>query len=459
VRCCGYGPGVTPGLRQTEAVDEATFSVTELNTVIRDALREAVPENVWVRGEVQGLRESRAGHVYFQLVEKDERRDRVQAALDVALFRSHLMTVHAALRKTPGVELPDDVEVRVKGHIDVYPPTGRLQLIMTGIDPVFTAGALAANRDRVLRTLEAEGLLRANATRDLPAVPLRIGLVTSAASAAYHDFLDELERSAFAFRVGVCDVRVQGANAPRRLVWALRRMARIAPELDAVVIVRGGGSRSDLAPFDSETVAREIAAMPVPVFTGIGHEIDRTVADEVAHTCCKTPTATGQAMVERVAEFVDRLDTVSRGVVHHARSNCAIALRELSNCARRARRGPPIALARELVALERHRGRAEELGTRAAKRAEATLEGAERRLSSAGGRLTRAETRRLDASEARLRALDPARVLERGYTITRDGDGHVVKRVATLNAGDRLVTEFSDGTAVGTVDEIEKRKS
>jgi exodeoxyribonuclease VII large subunit len=442
---------------QTDGVDEQTFSVTELNTIIREALREAVPDDVWVRGEVQGLRESRAGHVYFQLVEKDERRDRVQAALDVALFRSHLMTVHAALRKTPGVELADDVEVRVKGHMEVYPPTGRLQLIMTRIDPVFTAGALAANRDRVLRTLDAEGLLRANATRDLPAVPLRIGLVTSAGSAAYRDFLDELERSAFAFRVGVCDVRVQGANAPRRLVWALRRMARLGPALDAVVIVRGGGSRSNLSPFDSESVARVIASMPVPVFTGIGHEIDRTVADEVAHTCCKTPTATGQAMVERVAEFVDRLDTLSRGVVHHARSNCALALRELRDCARRARRGPPLALARELASLERHRGRAEELGTRATNRAATVLDGAERRLSSAGGRLARAESRRLDASAARLRALDPARVLERGYTVTRDGDGRVVKRVASLSTGDRLVTEFADGDARSVVEEIDNR--
>src|SRR6266567_2588429 len=207
-------------------MDEPTFSVTELTTVIRDALREAVPENIWVRGEVQGLRQSTAGRAYFQLVEKDERRDRVQAALDVALFRTHLMTVRAELRKVPGVELADDVEVRVKGHVDVYPPTGRLQLIMTGIDPVFTAGALAANRDRVLRTLQAEGLLRANAEHDMPEVPLRIGLVTSAASAAYHDFVDELDASGFAFRVGVCDVRVQGANAPRRVVWALRRLAR-----------------------------------------------------------------------------------------------------------------------------------------------------------------------------------------------------------------------------------------
>src|SRR5207249_6324136 len=123
-------------------------------TTVRGAPRGAIPENVVVGGGVEGFRGARGGHVLIQLVEKDERRNRVQAALDVALFRSHLMTVHAALRKVPGVELADDVEVRVKGHIDVYPPTGRLQLIMTGIDPVFTAGALAANRDRVLRQLQ-----------------------------------------------------------------------------------------------------------------------------------------------------------------------------------------------------------------------------------------------------------------------------------------------------------------
>ena len=440
-------------------MDEPTFSVTELNVAIRDALRGAIPENVWVRGEVQSKRTSRAGHVYFQLVEKDERRDRVQAALDVALFRSHLLTVDAALRETPGVELADDVEVRVKGHIDVYPPTGRLQLIMTGIDPVFTAGALAANRDRVLRSLQAQGLLRANAAHPLPPVPLRIGLVTSAASAAYHDFLDELERSGFAFRVGVCDVRVQGANAPRRVVWALRRLARLAPVVDAIVIVRGGGSRSDLAPFDSEDIARAIAAMPVPVITGIGHEIDRTVADEVAHTSCKTPTACAQTLVERVLEFVYRLDDLSRGVVHHSRSNCTLALRELRDCARRARRAPAAALTRELAVVERHRGRVEELGTRTVKQSVAALDATERTLLTAGGRIARAEARRLDAFAARLRALDPARVLERGYTVTRDRERQVVKRAAALSAGDHIVTEFADGTAESAVERVESNDS
>lgn len=412
-----------------------------------------------MRGEVQGMSTSRAGHVYFQLVEKDERRARVQAAMDVALFRNHQLTVKAELRKVPGVELANDVEVRIRANVDVYPTTGRLQLVMTGIDPVFTAGKLAADRDRVMRTLQAEGLLRANGVHDLAPVPLRIGLVTSAGSAAYHDFVHELEASGYAWQVGLCDVRVQGANAPRRLVWALRRLARVAPDLDAVVIVRGGGSRSDLAAFDAEAVAREIAGMPVPVFTGIGHEIDRTVADEVAHTACKTPTACAQALMERVAEYVGRLDTVSNAVVHRARAGCSIADRELLACVRRVRRGAPRAIARELAELEHRRGRAEELGWRAAREATVALDARREVLAAAAGRLARSEGRRLDALTDQLRALDPARVLERGYSITRDADGRVVKRVASLAAGDQLVTELADGRARSTIDAIDSGPS
>jgi exodeoxyribonuclease VII large subunit len=434
-----------------DAVDD-TYSVTELNTTIRDALRAAIPTSVWVRGEVQGLRRSRPGHLYFQLVEKDARRDRVQAAMDVALFRNHLMTVKAELRKVPGVELANDVEVRIRATVDVYPATGRLQLIMSGIDPVFTAGKLAADRERVLRQLQSEGLLAANGARELAPVPLRVGLITSAGSAAYHDFVHELEASGYAWEVGLCDVRVQGANAPRRVVWALRRLARVAHDLDAVVIVRGGGSRSDLAPFDAESVAREIASMPVPVLTGIGHEIDRTVADEVAHTTCKTPTACAQVLVERVRDFVDRLDTVSSAVAHRARAGCAVADRELAACVRRVRHGAPRAVARELAELERRRGRAEELGSRAARTAAVALDARREVLVTAAARLGRSEDRRLDALTDRLRALDPARVLERGYSITRDGDGRVVKRVAALQAGDRIVTELRDGRATSTIE-------
>jgi len=430
-------------------VDEQTFSVTELNTVIRDALREAIPGEVWVKGEIQGLRTYDSGHAYFQLVEKAGKGERVLSRLDVALFRTERAAVNAALRGA-GLKLEQDVQVRVRGRIDYYTVNGKLQLIMSGIDPVFTVGGMAANRARVLEALAADGLMRANGGLPLPTVPLRVGLVTSAGSAAYHDFVHELEASGFAWEVVLADVRVQGGGADKRVVWGLRQLAQL--DIDVVALVRGGGSRSDLAPFDTEGVARAVAQMPVPVLTGIGHEVDRSVADEVAHTACKTPTACAQVLVERMCEFVDRLDAVSRGIAAHARSRSALARRELIECTRRLRRGAPGALVRELTDVERRRGRVEELGTRAVREADASLGARQRAVVAAGTRHTRDAARRLDGSEAQLRALDPARVLERGYTITRDVDGRVLKGVDDITVDARIYTHFADGGAMSRVE-------
>ncbi len=188
--------------------------------MVRDALKRAFPAEVWVRGEVQNLKRHSSGHVYFTLVEKAGRADRAVARLDVALFRDDRRSVERALREVPGAELGNDVEVRIRGRVTLYPEQGRYQLVMTGIDPVFTVGGIAANRERVLRALAAEGLLGRNGAYELPPVPLRVGLVTSVGSAAYHDFVDELLRSGYAWQVG--GGRRAGAGHGRRAAHQVR---------------------------------------------------------------------------------------------------------------------------------------------------------------------------------------------------------------------------------------------
>ncbi len=229
-----------------------TFGVGELNQAIAEALSESFPRQVWVRGEIAQYRVTGAGHAYFDLVEKDRRRDHVRAKLSVALFRQDRAGVNRTLREA-GATLADGAEVRIRARVDFWPPAGRLQLIMNSIDPLFTVGKLAAERARVLQLLTSEGLLRRQAELALALVPLRVGLVTSGGSAAYHDFVQELEASPHAFRVAHVDVRVQGQGAFRRIVYGLRTLSRL--DLDVIVLARGGGSRSDLAPFDSEAVA------------------------------------------------------------------------------------------------------------------------------------------------------------------------------------------------------------
>lgn len=460
----------------TDAEPEPTFTVAELNGRVRDALRRSFPAEVWVRGEVQNLKRHNSGHTYFTLVEKGVRGDRPVARLDVALFRDARRTVDRRLHAVPGAELGDDVEVRIRGRVTLYPEQGRYQLVMSDIDPVFTVGGIAANRERVLRTLAAEGRLGHNARHALAPVPLRIGLVTSVGSAAYHDFVHELELSGYAFRVGVVDVRVQGSAAARRIKYGLNLLAGLA--VDAVVLVRGGGSRADLAPFDTDIVARAIAEMPVPVLTGVGHEIDRSVADEVAHTACKTPTACAQVLVEQVRRFDDGLADAARVVATQARRRASLAQRELDDGARRVRRSVPVAVAREQVRIERCHGRVDELarlrtgeatrrldhaaqrlvdrGRRVTRDAAVVLDGRERAVTSAATHRLDLDGLRLDARESTVRALDPHRVLERGYSITRDAQGRVVRRAADAATGQLIVTELADGHVASRVEGTEE---
>jgi exodeoxyribonuclease VII large subunit len=420
-----------------------TYGVAELNQAISEALVEAFPRQVWIRGEVAQLRTSGNGHAYFDLCEKDERRDHVRAKVSVALFRNDRPAVNKTLRDA-GVKLADGVEVRIRARIDFWPPAGRLQLIMNAVDPVFTVGKLAAERARVLQVLTAEGLLRRQAELTLPLVPLRIGLVTSTGSAAYHDFVHELDATGHAFRVYPVDVRVQGQGADRRIMYGLNRLR--AADVDVIVITRGGGARSDLSPFDSERLARLIVDMPVPVITGIGHEVDRTVADEVAHTCAKTPTAAAALLADAVDDYRERLARIAHRVSMRARGACSLARRDVADRGRRVARAAPVAMARERRVLDGYRGRIVDRTRRRIHDADANVQIHHGRLTGVALGALRGERVRIEAAADRLRALDPRRVLERGYTITRTPDGGILRAADQVGADDELVTETAGGS-------------
>ena len=208
----------------------------------------------------------------------------------MVLFRENRDRVNRLLKRHGDpIRMTDGVRVRIQGIVDFYPPQGRIQLRMAAIDPTFTLGQLAANRDALLATLSEEGLLQANSHHGLPPVPLRVGLVTSIGSAAHADITTVFERSRMAFTLVEVDTAVQGIGAERGVAAAID--AACAADAQLLIIARGGGSKTDLATFDHEIVARAIARAPVAVITGIGHDIDRSVADEVAHTATTTPTA------------------------------------------------------------------------------------------------------------------------------------------------------------------------
>jgi exodeoxyribonuclease VII large subunit len=476
--------GTAPTPTLWDDPSEPTWSVPEIGEAIGASLRVAFPDEMWVRGVIRNLNPGRrGGTVWFDLVEPAAGGDLSrppQASLPVVLFDTARRRVNARLTDAGGgVRMTDGTEVRVRGRLTFWEPGGRLQLQMSDIDPDFTLGRLAADRERLLRLLDAEGLLGRQAALPEPAIALRLGLVTSAGSAAEHDVLDELRRSAIGFSVVRADVRVQGNHAARSVAWGLRAVA--ARGVDAVLLVRGGGATTDLAAFDSEVIARAIASLDVPVLTGIGHDVDRSVADEVAHASYKTPTACTQAVVDGVRAVERRTADAWRGIAAAARRHgrreaerlrscgqhvavatrqgLAAADRDLAARGTRARRGASGALARSTAVLDRAVGRVESGGRAHLRTHDQELAVAAQRLVHRAPRVLVTASRELGGTEARLRALDPARTLARGWSITRDASGRVLRSSADVTSGDVLVTTLADGDVHSTVDGTGRRAS
>ncbi len=414
-------PLVAPTSPAASDPDDDTFTVTALNDRIRWALRAAFDSDVWVRGQIVDLQRPNSGHRYFSLSDGS-------ASIPVRLWDSDRQVVNSLLNRSGGaVKMTDGTEIRIRAQVTFWPERGQLALRMLSIDPSYTLGRLAEAREILLAQLKAEGTLERQHRHRLTAVPLRVGLITSAGSAAEADFLRTLHESRFAFEVLVADARVQGPEAEHSVVRALQRLEARVP--DVICIVRGGGARTDLAAFDLEAVARAIAGSSVPVMTGIGHEIDTSVADLVAFLAHKTPTACAGHLVERVTAFCalvdDRTDAVARA------ATSAIARSET----------------RTLRAAASVSG-----GARAHLRSDdRRLERARERLSERPGHLLRAESRTLEAVRARVGALDPAKVLARGWSITRTASGTVLRSAATVAPGEELVTTLSDGELRSTV--------
>lgn len=419
--------GATP----TEGTDAPTWTVAELGEALSMALTDRFPTRVWVQGEIRNLKNPNPkGHRYFDLVEAPpEPGARPTATLSIALFNEARMRVNAKLREAGGAaRMSDGVQIRIRARVNWWVGTGQLRLIMDDIDPVFTIGVLEAERAKLLAKLAQEGLLDMNSRRRLPALPLRVALVTSYGSAAHADALHELESSGYRFQVTTIDARVQGRDAPASVARALAAAADY--DVDVVLLVRGGGARTDLVAFDSEQVARAIATCSLPVFCGVGHEVDRSVADEVAHTSAKTPTACA-------AELVSLVQATDQGLQ-----------RSMANLARHAQ----ATLLRASSRMDRAALRTHNASERRLRDARAGQSALIRRLITAPSRQLSLAGSRLDHAQQTVTLADPARLLARGWSITRTLDGTAVRDPADAPPGTVVVTTVAGGSIKSRVE-------
>lgn len=426
------------------------LSIGQLYDEVDAVLARTFPRSrmLWVRGEIQQLSD-RTGHCYVDLIEPDGRRGRQSPVLRVKCWRTTWNSLRTTLDRQ-GIRLEPGMVVVLRGSLDFYRPRAELSFILAEIDVTALLGRLAAQRAALVRSLKAQGLLDANRRIAMVPVPQRIGLVASPGTEGYRDFMGQLEASGFAFDVAVVPATVQGRASPRAVAAALRALRDC--DRDLVVVVRGGGAKADLAAFDHELVARAIATMPIPVWTGIGHSGDESVADLVASRACVTPTECGQEIATRVNEWwetevIERLGAIAAGtrrVLDEAARREGMTRRHLIGSARHQ--------------LNRHHdrltGRSAILRSLAPQRVDIASE----HLGHRAGRLaplaqghTHRGAEQLTTWRRLIAAYDVDRQLDRGYTLTLDNDGQVLRSARSVSPGASLVTRFADGSVRSAV--------
>jgi len=448
---------------------EPTFSVSELGQLVRELLAAGIPA-CWVTGEIQRGRAVQRGHFYFELVEKGQG-DEIRGRLDAVLWRSDFERIREGLLKE-GTALTDGVEIRCRCTIDLYPPAGRLQLVVREVDPLFTLGLLAKRRRETLESLRAAGLLERNRQLAMPELALRVGLITSHGSAAFHDFCATLRESGYRFEVLFVHAAVQGQGAEREILDGLSMLAGLG--CDCVAIVRGGGSRGDLAAFDGRALAEGLARFPRPILTGLGHETDRSIADLVAHTALKTPTKAAEFLVASVRDAEEDWLRLREGIVRETRRVVAESWSRWRRGRERIGVVPRVLAAQDRELRERARsvarwsrgllrrrdGERRQVAGRLAAASSALLRRAESRRAVLASRVIEGGRSALRvravalAGLARIAAsLSPVTTLRRGFSLTRLADGSLLRDRGQVRAGDRLVTRLASGDVSSRVEE------
>ena len=437
------------------------LSVGELNAKIRDLLENEL-QTVWVEGEISNARVWNTGHLYFTLKDSGSQ-------IKAVMFRSAVRY----LKFRP----EDGLKVVARGKVSVYDPKGEYQILCEHMEPK-GLGSLQQAFEQLKKKLAAEGLFDPARKRPLPALPRRIGIVTSLDGAALRDIIRVLRRRYPNAHLVLSPTRVQGEGAGREVAHAIRKIERIEG-VDVVIVARGGGALEDLWAFNEEVLARVIAACQVPVISGVGHETDFTIADFVADLRAPTPSAAAELVVRRKDEFFGHIDRIGErldAAIHHRLRRMETRLHMLEARpgyagyrGRVAVRGRHIS---ELAANLRHR--IDQSLSRRARRHDLLrrsldtfdprhrLAAVRTRLVARDGQLQAAVRRRLGLKQhrlaslaARVDGLSPLAVLARGYSVTWDGARtRIIRDASTLQPGDKVSVVVERGTLDATVDRV-----
>lgn len=428
--------------------ENKSYTVTQYMKALKQKV-ESTPA-VWVRGVITQINE-KSKIVYLSIADFEEGNVNPLATVPLYCFAAKFAVIRAKVENYPQpFELKEQLKVSFLIKADLYVPYGKLQAQILDIDPVYTLGELALTKSAILKRLALEGLLEKNKALTLADVPIRVGLITGEGTAAYKDFTTKLAESPFNFKVKTAYAKMQGSDTEPTVLAALEELAKDT-ELDVVCIIRGGGSKTDLNFFDSEALCRAVANYPLPVFTGIGHEIDRSLLDEVAYQSCITPTDTAKRLIDRVADSWNKMLSTAQEIAGQTKEVLHDYKQELSNTGNRLQQKVNALIQKEALKLSLYRSNMQ-------KDLQFIFRGEKERIARDSEGLHQGSRKILDLEkskfnliELRVKSADPETTLAKGYTLTLDANGKFVRNKSQLKPGDTLTTRFKDGSVQSVV--------
>lgn len=414
------------------------ITLSQLQQRIKSVIEQGLPLPLWVVAEIAECKVNYSGHCYLELIEKADATDsrttssvpRAQAR--AVIWRSQYAMLSAYFESQTGSRLAAGMKILAKVTVSYHELYG-LSLQITDLDPSYTLGEVERQKQLTISRLQADGVWDCNREVEMPLLVQRLAVVSSATAAGYRDFCQELQQSPYAFRHELVEAVMQGAVAEESVCAALSAIAEREDEFDAVIIIRGGGSTSDLSCFNSYRICSYVAQFPLPVITGIGHDKDVSVADMVAHSPLKTPTAVAAWLNERMATLEGKIEEAAQLLTDVARAKTSA----------------------EQLRIERWAGYLRELSQQLCERHRSRMMLLHEQLRSAVKRVIERESSRLQLATEVVEAHNPKSILRRGFAIVRI-KGQATPSAESVSSGDIIDIELTDGNLQAEIKRVIK---
>lgn len=431
---------------------EEGISLSELAEIIALGLKKTLEPRYWIVGEISEVQANRNGHCYLELIEKPEDEQNPTAKMRAVIWANTYRMLAPYFESETGCQLSVGMKILVQVSVTFHALYG-FSLQIHDINPVYTIGEDEQRRLKIIRQLEEDGIFDLNKELMLPTVIQRIAIISSPTAAGYQDFMQQLKFNQYdiKFQTTLFPAAMQGVEVEHSVVEQLDNISKYEDEFDAVVIIRGGGARTDLRWFDSYEIASNVAQFPLPVITGIGHDKDQSITDLVANTSLKTPTAVAEFVISTNADFISQLESYQEQILNIFNDEIESQVAILKDF------GQSISQSMQVAVLQTN-NKLDSIKNAIQHWVEISVRGKQNKIDlvlqkikdSAIKRLLQ-ESNLLQIRETSVLAKDPKTVLQQGYSITTTKDGEIIRHKKQVKKNDSITTHFGDGTITSTV--------